>query len=179
MLFRSGFQKWRLHKGKMQHEQTYGILFKDKEYSAYDFAITPNGIFVATSQGLYLQRNDNSFSLLYPALDSPTAKAGMPHIIYNLCPYQQNYLFAASIDGLLRIDLKSGKISRLHKGEKVQYVQCIVIRYALFRERKSILKTYRESLSKRSTYHLFLVSIIEWAKCIISYAAIRWSSAKT
>ena len=86
----SGFQKWRLHKGKMQHEQTYGILFKDKEYSAYDFAITPNGIFVATSQGLYLQRNDNSFSLLYPALDSPTAKAGMPHIIYNLCPYQQN-----------------------------------------------------------------------------------------
>ena len=118
----SGFQKWRLHKGKMQHEQTYGILFKDKEYSAYDFAITPSGIFVATSQGLYLQRNDNSFSLLYPALESPTAKAGMPHIIYNLCPYGQNYLFAASIDGLLRIDLKSGKISRLHKGEKVQYV---------------------------------------------------------
>lgn len=118
----SGLQRWRLHNGKMEHEQTYSILFKGKEYSAYDFAITANGIFTATSQGLYLLGNDKRFSLLYPALDSETAKAGIPYIIYNLCTYGQQYLFAASIDGVLCIDLKTGHISWLHKGENVQYV---------------------------------------------------------
>lgn len=118
----SGLQEWRLYRGKMSHERTYDILFKNKEYSAYDFIITAKGIFTATSQGLYLLRSDKSFSLLYPALDSPTAKAGMPYIIYNLCPYGRDYLFAASINGLLRINLQSGSISLLHKGENIQYV---------------------------------------------------------
>ena len=118
----SGLQVWRLHHGKMTHERTYSILSKGKQYSAYDFAMTANGIYTATSQGLYLLDDDQRFSLLYPALHSPTATSGVPFIVYNLCPYQQRYLFASSIGGLLRIDLRNNTIRRFHEGENVRYV---------------------------------------------------------
>ena len=118
----SGLQVWHLRNGKMTYEQTYSILSKGKQYSAYDFSITANGIYTATSQGLYLLENNQQFSLLYPALDSPTATDGVPFIIYNLCKYKQHYLFASSIDGLLRIDLRDNSIRRFHEGENVRYV---------------------------------------------------------
>ena len=118
----SGLQVWRLHNGKITHEHTYGILFKRERYSAYDFVNTPGGIFTATSQGLYLLQPDGQFRLLYPSLDSPTAKAGAPFIIYNLCPYGERYMFAASIGGLLRVDLRNNAVDVMHRGEDIQSV---------------------------------------------------------
>lgn len=118
----SGLQVWNLRRGKMTHDQTYSILSKGKQYSAYDFSFTDNGIYTATSQGLYLLDCNQQFSLLYPDIDSPTATSGVPFVVYNLCPYKQRYLFASSIDGLLRVDLRNNTIRRFHEGENVRYV---------------------------------------------------------
>ena len=118
----SGLQRWRLHNGEMTHERTYDILFKQNRYSAYDFLLTPRGIFTATSQGLYLLNAGEKMQLLYPSTRSETARKGVPFVVYNLCLFNQRYLFAASIEGLLRVDLTNGAVKMMHGGENITYV---------------------------------------------------------
>lgn len=107
--------------GKSRRRAAYSIRRKGERYSAYDVLLADSSLFAATSNGLYVlpsRFSSDSLRLLYPAPDSPAMLRGAPFIVNNLCRCG-NAVWAATQEGLLKVDAKTRRTTLLHKGENI------------------------------------------------------------
>ena len=120
----SGLQKWLLGKDNVCLTGKYPICNKGFNYSVYDILLVGETVYVATSQGLYAMPHSgkDSLKLIYPSGDSETARSGKPFIINNIRKYESDYLLCATQNGLIRINLTSGKIEIAHPDEHIYSV---------------------------------------------------------
>ena len=95
---------------------------KDDRYSVYDIIADGDMVYAATSQGLYGMRRDAAHPVrLYP-LDGTDGESDIcPLVVKNLC-MTGNCIMAASHDGLIRLDRRTGHVTVSHKGHDIHCV---------------------------------------------------------
>ncbi len=115
----AGLQRWQIAGDTLIHRTTYEIPRKGSRYSPYDIAIADSTIFIATSQGLYsmpITPRHGRLTRLYPSAQSGTAREGKPFLVNSLCHEDGRWLFAATQDGIISLDLRSRRMSLRHRG---------------------------------------------------------------
>ena len=120
----AGLQLWEIVSDTLIHRSTYDIPCKGNRYSPYDVDIADSTVFVATSQGLYAMPTDTAqarLTLLFPSARSCTANTGEPFLVNSLCHTQQ-WLFAATQNGVVALNLPSRRISMRHQGQYFRQV---------------------------------------------------------
>ncbi len=121
----AGVQKWILANGKLTKSKDFTIPHKGSRYSAYDIIEYGNKLYFATSQGLYTMNKNSSgqqqMRLLYPDKKKDNWKEGTTFIIKKLCN-TGDFIIAATQNGLLRINTKTGEQKISHPGKKIKSV---------------------------------------------------------
>lgn len=120
----AGLQLWEIVSDTLIHCSTYDIPCKGNRYSPYDVDIADSTVFIATSQGLYAMPTDTAqtrLTLLFPSARSSTANRGEPFLVNSLCHTQQ-WLFAATQNGVVVLNLPSRHISMRHQGQYFRQV---------------------------------------------------------
>ena len=106
------------------HRSTFNIPRKGNRYSPYDIDLTDSVIFIATSQGLYSMATNQAAArlrLLYPSAQSATAMTGEPFLVNSLCHAGQ-WLFAATQNGVIALNMRSREITLRHQGTSFRQV---------------------------------------------------------
>lgn len=116
-----GVQCYRFNGTNFLHQHSYPITVKQTNYSAYDMVAVKKQIFVGTSQGLFTLNNDTAtqLKLIYPSKLTPCHIEGQTCVVRKLQQINNRTLVAATDNGLLHIDIPSGKITISHKGRKI------------------------------------------------------------
>lgn len=103
-----------------KEEAAYTIPAKNKarKYSTYDICECEGGILAATSHGLFSINNvtDSAMHLLYPIINKSKQDTLRPLVVSKIRAYDDSLFFCASDSGLLRINIKIGKVENsIHK----------------------------------------------------------------
>lgn len=103
-------------------ERKYEIPVKGLKYSAYDICVNGKDIFVGTSHGLFMVPKDDSASELKP-LALVNTKISSPVVVNSLKKLGDRYLFCASDDGLLRVDMEDLSVDTFFNNQKVYNIE--------------------------------------------------------
>lgn len=103
-----------------KEEAAYAIPpeYKIRNYSAYDIIEYEEGFLAATSHGLFNINNiaDPAMHLLYPPINKSKQDTLRPLVVSRIRAYDDSLVFCASDSGLLRINIKLGKVENsIHK----------------------------------------------------------------
>ena len=120
----AGLQLWEMAGDTLIHRSTFNIPRKGNRYSPYDIDLTDSVIFIATSQGLYSMATNQAAArlrLLYPSAQSATATTGEPFLVNSLC-HAGRWLFAATQNGVIALNMRSREITLRHQGTSFRQV---------------------------------------------------------
>lgn len=148
----SGLQRWHFDGSRFTLMHCYPIVGKQLNYSAYDAIEAGGKLFFSTSQGLFVLSGDTATTpqMLYPGAQYARQHEGAPCVVKKMVLQNGSTIIAASNNGVLRVDVRTQKVTITHGGEKIDFV-------ALYDNKLHILagnRFYVEGNGDSKTYEL-------------------------